>query len=81
MLVGLSGYLANYTGSFSFESGSTYPDEVDVYTMRIFGAAWGAMLVPLAYVYPFSASQAFGTKETERFRSSGGCGYLVLECH
>ncbi|KAG1124961.1 hypothetical protein G6F60_010304 [Rhizopus arrhizus] len=49
MLVGLSGYLANYNGSFSFESGSTYPDEVDVYTMRIFGAAWGAMLVPLAY--------------------------------
>ncbi|CEG63498.1 Putative Dolichyl-phosphate-mannose-protein mannosyltransferase [Rhizopus microsporus] len=49
MLIGLSGYLANYNGSFPFESGSTYPDDIDVYTMRVFSAAWGALLVPLAY--------------------------------
>jgi dolichyl-phosphate-mannose-protein mannosyltransferase len=49
MLVGLSGKLANYNGSFSFESGLTYPEDLDITTMRIFNAAWGAMLVPLAY--------------------------------
>lgn len=49
MLVGFSGYLANYNGSFSFESGSTYPDDLDIVTMRVFNAAWGALLIPLAY--------------------------------
>jgi dolichyl-phosphate-mannose-protein mannosyltransferase len=49
MLVGLSGVIANYNGSFTFESGQTYPEELDITTMRIFNAAWGAMLVPLAY--------------------------------
>ncbi|KAG1457049.1 hypothetical protein G6F56_006697 [Rhizopus delemar] len=49
MLVGFSGYLANYNGSFSFDSGSIYPEELDLYTMRTFAAVWGAMLVPLAY--------------------------------
>ncbi|KAI8997834.1 Dolichyl-phosphate-mannose-protein mannosyltransferase-domain-containing protein [Pilobolus umbonatus] len=49
MLVGLSGYLANYNGSFSFESGRQYPEYVDRASMRIFNAAWGAMTVPLAY--------------------------------
>lgn len=49
MLVGLSGKLANYNGSFSFESGLTYPEDLDITTMRVFNAAWGAMLVPLAY--------------------------------
>ena len=49
MLVGLSGKLANYNGSFPFESGSNYPEDLDIKTMRIFNAAWGALLVPLAY--------------------------------
>ncbi|RCI07126.1 Protein O-mannosyltransferase 2 [Rhizopus stolonifer] len=49
MLVGFSGVLANYNGSFSFESGQTYPDDLDIVTMRVFNAAWGVMLVPLAY--------------------------------
>lgn len=49
MLVGLSGRLAGYNGSFGFESGSQYPDDLDVVTMRVFNAAWGALLVPLAY--------------------------------
>ncbi|KAI8370222.1 Dolichyl-phosphate-mannose-protein mannosyltransferase-domain-containing protein [Blakeslea trispora] len=49
MLVGLSGALANYNGSFSFESGSVYPDDMDIATMRLFNATWGVLLVPLAY--------------------------------
>ncbi|KAI8640021.1 Dolichyl-phosphate-mannose-protein mannosyltransferase-domain-containing protein [Parasitella parasitica] len=49
MLVGLSGVLANYNGSFGFESGKTYPEDLDITTMRMFNAAWGIMLVPLAY--------------------------------
>lgn len=49
MLVGLSGKLANYNGSFSFDSGHAYPDDLDIDTMRIFNAAWGAMLVPVAF--------------------------------
>ncbi|CDS12794.1 hypothetical protein LRAMOSA04978 [Lichtheimia ramosa] len=50
MLVGLSGWLAGYNGSFGFESGHTYPDNVNYAAMRIFNAFWGAMLVPLAYL-------------------------------
>lgn len=49
MLVGFSGKLANYNGSFSFDSGISYPDDLDIDTMRIFNAAWGAMLVPVAF--------------------------------
>jgi dolichyl-phosphate-mannose-protein mannosyltransferase len=49
LLVGLSGILANYNGSFAFESGKLYPDDLDITTMRMFNAAWGVALVPLAY--------------------------------
>lgn len=49
MLVGLSGKLANYNGSFGFDSGHAYPEDLDINTMRIFNAAWGAMLVPIAF--------------------------------
>ncbi|CAO3633580.1 unnamed protein product [Cunninghamella echinulata] len=50
MLVGLSGILAGYNGSFEFESGATYPDGMHYGIMRIFNAFWGALLVPLAYL-------------------------------
>lgn len=50
MLVGLSGWLAGYNGSFGFESGHTYPDDVNYSAMRLFNAFWGALLVPLAYL-------------------------------
>ncbi|KAI9893668.1 MAG: Protein O-mannosyltransferase 2 [Vezdaea aestivalis] len=49
MLVGLSGYIAGYNGSFEFKSGETYPEELDYTTMRIFNATFGALCVPLAY--------------------------------
>lgn len=49
MLVGLSGKIANYNGSFGFDSGQVYPEDLDIYTMRIFNAAWGVMLVPIAF--------------------------------
>lgn len=50
MLVGLSGWLAGYDGSFEFESGSEYPEDLNFALMRIFSAAWGAMIVPIAYL-------------------------------
>lgn len=49
MLVGLSGYMAGYNGSFEFKSGDTYPEDVDYTFMRVFNAAFGAMCVPVAY--------------------------------
>ena len=50
MLVGLSGWLAGYNGSFAFESGHQYPEDVNYTAMRVFNALWGSLLVPLAYL-------------------------------
>ncbi|KAF2710994.1 glycosyltransferase family 39 protein [Pleomassaria siparia CBS 279.74] len=49
MLVGLSGYMAGYNGSFEFKSGETYPEELNYTFMRVFNAVFGAVCVPLAY--------------------------------
>ncbi|KAI9748496.1 MAG: Protein O-mannosyltransferase 2 [Lichina confinis] len=49
MLVGLSGYMAGYNGSFEFKSGEKYPAELNYTVMRVFNATFGALCVPLAY--------------------------------
>lgn len=49
MLVGLSGLLAGYNGSFEFKSGEKYPEELNYTFMRLFNSAFGAMCVPVAY--------------------------------
>ncbi|KAJ5231964.1 hypothetical protein N7468_004920 [Penicillium chermesinum] len=49
MLVGLSGYLAGYNGSFEFKSGEKYPEDVDYTFMRAFNAMFGVVCIPLAY--------------------------------
>ncbi|EFW98718.1 protein O-mannosyl transferase [Grosmannia clavigera kw1407] len=49
LLVGLSGYIAGYNGSFEFKSGETYPPEVDFWTMRAFNALFGIATIPMAY--------------------------------
>ncbi|RKP36722.1 glycosyltransferase family 39 protein [Dimargaris cristalligena] len=49
MLVGLSGLLGGYRGNFEFKSGADYPDTVNYTVMRVFNAAFGVGLIPLAY--------------------------------
>jgi dolichyl-phosphate-mannose-protein mannosyltransferase len=49
MLVGLSGYMAGYNGSFEFKSGEVYPENLNFTFMRAFNATFGALCVPLAY--------------------------------
>ncbi|CAI4218186.1 unnamed protein product [Parascedosporium putredinis] len=49
MLVGLSGVLAGYNGSFEFKSGEKYPEDVNYTFMRAFNAFFGIVCVPMAY--------------------------------
>ncbi|ODV62939.1 dolichyl-phosphate-mannose-protein mannosyltransferase PMT2 [Ascoidea rubescens DSM 1968] len=49
MLVGLSGYLAGYNGSWDFPSGNEYPEYIDYVKMRIFQAVFSSLCVPFAY--------------------------------
>ncbi|PHH53708.1 Dolichyl-phosphate-mannose--protein mannosyltransferase 2 [Ceratocystis fimbriata CBS 114723] len=49
MLVGLSGVLAGYNGTFEFKSGEKYPEELNYTFMRAFNAAFGIVCVPMAY--------------------------------
>ncbi|KAF9106200.1 Protein O-mannosyltransferase 2 [Mortierella sp. GBA35] len=48
MLVGLSGVMAGYDGSFNFESGANYPD-INYRFMCLFNATFGVVMVPLAF--------------------------------
>ncbi|KAJ3289744.1 Protein O-mannosyltransferase 2 [Borealophlyctis nickersoniae] len=49
MLNGLAGLLAGYNGTFPFESGHKYPEELNYGVMRVFNGLFGAFTVPLAY--------------------------------
>ncbi|KAL2202206.1 dolichyl-phosphate-mannose-protein mannosyltransferase [Sarocladium strictum] len=49
MLVGLSGVLAGYNGTFEFKSGEKYPEELNYTFMRAFNAFFGIVCVPMAY--------------------------------
>lgn len=49
MMVGLSGWLANYNGSWDFPSGEIYPEYIDYTKMRIFQAVFSTLCTPLAY--------------------------------
>ena len=49
MLVGLSGIMAGYNGSFEFKSGEKYPEEVNYTFMRAFNALFGIVIIPMAY--------------------------------
>jgi dolichyl-phosphate-mannose-protein mannosyltransferase len=49
LLVGLSGYLANYDGNFAFESGNSYTSDVNYVLMRCFNCLFGILCTPLAY--------------------------------
>lgn len=49
MMVGLSGWLAGYNGSWDFPSGELYPDYINYTKMRIFQATFASLIVPLAY--------------------------------
>ncbi|KAG7833553.1 hypothetical protein KL941_003039 [Ogataea angusta] len=49
MLVGLSGYLAGYNGSWDFPSGQEYPEYIDYVKMRLFNATFSSLCVPFAY--------------------------------
>ncbi|EGW35601.1 uncharacterized protein SPAPADRAFT_131790 [Spathaspora passalidarum NRRL Y-27907] len=49
LLVGLSGYLAGYDGSFDFESSVDYPEDMNYVLMRIFNCVFGIVCTPLAY--------------------------------
>lgn len=49
MLVGLSGVLGGYNGSFEFKSGDKYPEDVNYTFMRAFNALFGIVCIPMAY--------------------------------
>lgn len=55
MMVGLSGWLANYNGSWDFPSGEIYPEYIDYTKMRLFQAVFSTLCTPLAY---FTAKEA-----------------------
>ena len=50
ILVSLAGWLSGYDGSFEFDSGSDYPDNVPFVRMRIIMALYGIAIVPIAYM-------------------------------
>ncbi|KAJ3333188.1 Protein O-mannosyltransferase 2, partial [Gonapodya sp. JEL0774] len=49
ILLGFSGVIAGYNGTWDFPSGATYPQELNYGVMRVFCATFGALMVPLAW--------------------------------
>lgn len=49
LLVGLSGYLAGYDGSFNFDSGKEFMEPSKMILMRRFNCWFGILCTPLAY--------------------------------
>ena len=49
MLLGFSGLIAGYDGSFEFKAGADYPTGFNYTVMRVFCAFFGALMVPMAY--------------------------------
>ena len=49
-LLGLAGYLSGYDGTFEFDSGKDYPNNVNFAGMRVFCGICGATIVPLAFL-------------------------------
>lgn len=49
LLVGLSGWLAGYDGSFEFKSGKEFPSEFNIIAMRYFNCGFGILCTPFAY--------------------------------
>ena len=58
MLIAFFGWMFNYDGSFSFDSGSTYNENVPIFYMRVACALFGALVPPFMY----GASRNLGTK-------------------
>ncbi|KNC98481.1 uncharacterized protein SPPG_06181 [Spizellomyces punctatus DAOM BR117] len=59
MINGLAGFIAGFNGTFEFESGHQYPQELNYTVMRIVNALFGAAMIPLAY---FTAIQLHFSK-------------------
>ncbi|KXS10626.1 glycosyltransferase family 39 protein, partial [Gonapodya prolifera JEL478] len=49
ILLGFSGVIAGYNGTWDFPSSQTYPRELNYGIMRVFCATFGALMVPLAW--------------------------------
>lgn len=49
LLVGFSGYLAGFDGTFKFESGHMFPQGQNIVFMRVFNCIFGILCTPLAY--------------------------------
>jgi dolichyl-phosphate-mannose-protein mannosyltransferase len=49
MLIALSEYIAGFDGNFEFKSGTAYPEDCDVKTIRVFNALFSAAVVPVTY--------------------------------
>ncbi|KAI8909750.1 Dolichyl-phosphate-mannose-protein mannosyltransferase-domain-containing protein [Gorgonomyces haynaldii] len=49
MLNGFAGLIAGFNGTFEFESGVEYPQELKYGVMRFFNGLFGAFITPLAY--------------------------------